>query len=125
MKRILIVEHNHMLANLFRSTLVGAGYAVEVCGDGQAGLAAAQATHPDVILLDLTVPRKPGLEVLLAVRADERLADVPVVLLLANGYTPDRLQELWDAGATQVLMKAESTPKGLMDAVRASLGPTP
>ena len=121
MKRVLIIEDNQVLANLYRSSLVGAGFAVDVAPDGEAGLANARASVPDIILLDLMLPKKSGLDVLNNLRADERLKSVPV-LLLSNAYTPARTKELWDAGATQVLVKANTTPKQILESVRTALG---
>ena len=121
MKRVLIIEDNQVLANLYRSSLVSAGFSVDVAPDGDAGLTNAKAAIPDVILLDLMLPKKNGLDVLNDIRADERLKSVPV-LLLSNAYTPARTKELWDAGATQVLVKANTTPKQILESVRTALG---
>ena len=121
MKRVLIIEDNQLLANLYRSSLVAAGFAVEVSADGEAGLSNAKKVTPDLILLDLMLPKKTGLDVLHSIRADEQLKAVPV-LLLSNAYTPARTKELWDAGATQVLVKANTTPKQIVESVRSTLG---
>jgi DNA-binding response OmpR family regulator len=121
MKRVLIIEDNQVLANLYRSSLVGAGFAVDVSADGEAGLANAKKAAPDIILLDLMLPKKNGLDVLNNIRADERLKSVPV-LLLSNAYTPARTKELWDAGATQVLVKSNTTPKQILESVKTALG---
>ena len=121
MKRVLIIDDNQLLANLYRSSLTGAGFAVEVAPDGEAGLNSAKATTPDVILLDLMLPKKNGLDVLTTIRADDQLKAIPV-LLLSNAYTPARTKELWDAGATRVLVKANTTPKQMLESVRAVLG---
>jgi adenylate cyclase len=120
MRRILIIEDNQLLANTYRAAFAQAGYKVDVAGDGQAGIAAALAAPPEIILLDLMLPKLSGLEVLRRLRTDTRLALVPV-LVLSNAYTAQRMQELWDAGATQVLLKANSTPKRLLESVRQNL----
>lgn len=120
MRRILIIEDNQLLANTLRAAFAQAGFNVDVAGDGHAGIAAALATPPEIILLDLMLPKLSGLEVLRRLRSDIRLALVPV-FVLSNSYTPQRMQELWDAGATQVLLKANSTPKRLLESVRQSL----
>ena len=121
MKRVLIIDDNQMLANLYRSALEAGGFAVEIAADGEAGLSHAQVTAPDVILLDLMLPKKNGLEVLHAIRADARLSGVPV-LLFSNAYTPARMKELSEAGATQMLVKANTKPKQIVEAVHATLG---
>ena len=120
MLRILIIEDNQLLANTYRSAFAQAGFKVDVAGDGHAGLATALANPPEIILLDLMLPKLSGLEVLRRLRTDTRLALVPV-FVLSNAYTAQRMQELWDAGATQVLLKANSTPKRLVESVRQSL----
>jgi DNA-binding response OmpR family regulator len=120
MRHILIIEDNQLLANTYRAAFAQAGFTVDVASDGQAGVAAALAAPPEIILLDLMLPKLSGLEVLRRLRTDTRLALVPV-LVLSNAYTAQRMQELWDAGATQVLLKANSTPKRLLESVRQSL----
>lgn len=120
MKRILIVDDNRMLANLYRSCLTAAGFSVETADDGEAGLAAARRTPPDLVLLDMMMPRMSGLEVLTALRGDDALRAVPVIVC-SNSYTPGRMDQLWQAGATQVLVKANSTPKLILEAVRGAL----
>ena len=120
MTRVLIIEDNQMLANAYRATLVQAGFKVEVAADGLAGISTALSAPPNVILLDLMLPKTSGLEVLRRLRSDDRLEQVPV-LVLSNAYTPERMQEVWDAGATHVLTKANSTPKQILEAVRTSL----
>jgi DNA-binding response OmpR family regulator len=120
MKRILIVDDNQTLANLHRGTLASAGFAVEVAPDGESGLAAAKRARPDVVLLDLMMPKMGGLDVLTALRADPDLAAVPV-LVMSNAYTAERTEQLWKAGATQVLTKASSGPNVLLDKIRAVL----
>lgn len=124
MKRILIVDDNRMLANLYRSSLTAAGFSVETADDGEAGLAAARRTPPDLVLLDMMMPRMNGLEVLTALRGDPALSAVPVIVC-SNSCTPDRMEKLWDAGATQVLAKASSTPRVILDAVRTALAVRP
>src|SRR5437870_5488598 len=121
MKRILIVEDNRMLSNLYRSTIAMAGFDVEVAADGPSGLAAIRKTRPDLVLLVLMLPGMDGLQVLPAVRAEPDLAAVPVIVL-SNSYTSERMQELWEAGATQVLVKASTSPKMVLDVVRNGLG---
>jgi CheY-like chemotaxis protein len=120
MKRILIIDDNKMLANVYRSSLAGAGFAVDVAHDGESGLSAARQTPPDVVLLDMMMPGMDGVAVLSALRADAALNAVPVIVC-SNSYTPDRMEKLWQAGATQVLVKASSSPRAILEAVRTAL----
>jgi len=86
MKQILVIEDNAVAANLYRTTLVSAGYDVSVATDGESGLAAAAQRLPDLVLLDLMLPKIAGLEVLRKIRATPALAQVPV-MVTSNAYT--------------------------------------
>ncbi|MEQ1574830.1 MAG: response regulator [Vicinamibacterales bacterium] len=121
MTRIIIVEDNPIAASVFRATLAREGHTVTVVTDGEAGLAAIEQTHPDLVLLDLMLPKVSGLDVLRRMRATPELAHVPVIVT-SNSYTSARLDELWQAGATQVITKASMTPKELVRIVRETLG---
>jgi DNA-binding response OmpR family regulator len=120
MKQILVIEDNATAASLYSSALVREGYAVAVASDGEAGLAAIEAAQPDLILLDLMLPKIPGLEVLRQIRANAAMTNVPV-MVTSNAYTAARLDELWKAGATQILTKASISPKEMARVVRNTL----
>jgi CheY-like chemotaxis protein len=118
MTKVLIVEDNVTVLNLYRNTMRAAGFTVQAETDGAAGLAAIESFKPDVVLLDLVLPKVDGLTLLRQLRADERFTALPVVVF-SNAYSGERLNEVWEAGATQVLPKASSSPKHVIDAVRA------
>ena len=118
MARVLLVDDNPVVVAVYRSGLSMAGFTVDTASDGKAALEHAAATTPDVIVLDLMLPVIDGFEVLRRVRADPGLKDVPV-LVFSNSYTTARTEELWAAGATQVLAKATMTPKKLADILQA------
>jgi two-component system chemotaxis response regulator CheY len=120
MKQILVIEDNAVAANLYRMTLSNAGYEVAVATDGESGLAAAASSHPDLVLLDLMLPKIAGLEVLRKIRSNPALAGVPV-MVTSNAYTGPRLDELRSAGATQILTKAKISPKELTRVVNDTL----
>jgi len=118
MTRVLLVDDNPVVVAVYRSGLSMAGFTVDTATDGAAALAKASATTPDVIVLDLMLPVVDGFEVLRRVRADAALMHVPVIVF-SNSYTSARTEELWSAGATQVLAKAMMTPKKLVDVLHA------
>lgn len=124
MTRVLLVDDNPVVMAVYRSGLSMAGFTVDAAADGEAALAQAAATIPDVIVLDLMLPKIDGFEVLRRVRADPRLKDVPVIVF-SNSYTSDRTNEVWSAGATQVLAKATMTPKKLVEVLQAVVPPKP
>jgi DNA-binding response OmpR family regulator len=90
MPRILIVEDNVDLAAGLEYNLALEGYEVRVAGDGPGGLAAAREWSPDLVILDLMLPRLDGYGVLAAIR--ETRNDVPVIILSARGEEADKVR---------------------------------
>ena len=120
MSKVLLIDDNAAVTSLYGAALRNAGHKVEVAHDGEAGLAAVVQFQPDLVLLDLAMPKSNGLQVLASIRSNPALAELPVIVF-SNTFTNDRLPEIWGAGATQVLSKASSSPKQVLEAVRASM----
>ena len=119
MPKILIVEDDHDIAALIAHYLEKAGYTRDIVGDGGRALAAARETPPDLVILDLMLPGLNGLEVCRALRADNRTAALPIVMLTARGEESERILGL-DSGADDYVVKPFS-PNELMARVRALL----
>lgn len=83
--RILIVDDSRVIRALLARTLVKSGYEIAEAADGQEGIAQALSVAPDLILLDIDMPVLNGMQTMLAMKADPRLADVPVIFL--TGHT--------------------------------------
>ena len=79
--RVLFVEDDAAVAQMYKLKLELDGYRVEVAGDGEIALQMARASMPDLIFLDIRLPKLGGLEVLEALRADPHTSTVPVVIL--------------------------------------------
>jgi two-component system alkaline phosphatase synthesis response regulator PhoP len=92
MKRILIVEDNAELAFGLRNNLEIEGYAIDVATDGQAGLDAAMQSPPDLMILDLMLPRLDGFRVLRSIRDAGLL--LPILILTAKGDESDKVRGL-------------------------------
>jgi DNA-binding response OmpR family regulator len=123
MTRVLVVDDDPVIADLVAFRLTRLGLDVSVETDGQAGLAAARALRPDLVVLDWMMPRMNGLEMCAALRAepDEELARTPVLLLTAKAQEPD-LERGFAAGATDYIVKPFS-PRELATRVTAALPP--
>ena len=87
-KRIVVADDEPYIANLLTDLLEGEGYRVQVAYDGEAALAAALEERPDLVVCDVMMPRRNGLQLAQAVRAEPSLRDVPIVLTSA-GRVPD------------------------------------
>ena len=115
--RILVIEDERTLAGFIEQSLRSEGHAVTVCHDGQSGEAAALTGDYALVLLDLTLPGKDGLDVLRAIRA--RLPDLPVMVLTARAAVEQRVAGL-DRGANDYVTKPFSFEE-LSARVRAQL----
>jgi len=100
--RILLVEDNHRLSDSLRATLVDDGYAVDVAYDGQEGEEMALFTSYDVLILDVMLPKRDGIEVCRSLR-NQKVAS-PILMLTARDGLDDRVLGL-DSGADDYLIK--------------------
>ena len=116
MKTILVVEDEMKIARLVRDYLVQAGFDVVVAGDGESALASARGRKPDLVVLDIGLPERDGIEVTRELR---RTSNVPIVMLTARGEEADRIVGL-EIGADDYVVKPFS-PKELVARVRAVL----
>jgi DNA-binding response OmpR family regulator len=117
MQRILIIEDELPMRTALQDVLAGEGYRVLTAPDGESGLQRAIAEKPDLILLDIMMPKLDGYAVCAELR---RLSNpVPILMLTAKGQVEDRVQGL-DAGADDYLVKPFSTEE-LLARVRALL----
>ena len=115
--RILVIEDERTLAGFIEQSLHADGYAVAVCNDGENGAAAALTGDYALVLLDLTLPGKDGLEVLDVIR--ERMPGLPVIVLTARAAIEQRVEGL-DRGANDYVTKPFSFEE-LLARVRAHL----
>jgi DNA-binding response OmpR family regulator len=99
--RVLVVEDDEAIADVLRRLLRAEGHEVRSAGDGAEGLRAAEEFVPDLVILDLGLPRLDGIEVCRRLRAE---SDVPILILTARTETGDRVEGL-DSGADDYLPK--------------------
>ena len=117
--RVLIVEDDPDIAQLVAHYLEKAGFTTDRVGSGDAALAAIATRSPDVMVLDLMLPNVDGLEVCRRVRANEKTAAMPIVMLTARAEESERIVGL-EIGADDYLAKPFS-PSELVARVRALL----
>jgi two-component system, OmpR family, response regulator len=115
--RVLVIEDERTLAGFIEQSLRSEGYAVAVRHDGPGGEAAALTGDFGLVLLDLTLPGKDGLEVLASIRS--RLPELPVIVLTARSAVEEKVRAL-DQGATDYVTKPFSFEE-LLARVRAHL----
>jgi two-component system phosphate regulon response regulator PhoB len=119
MSRILLAEDDPDIRHLVTFKLQRAGFDVTAVADGFAALRDAHAHPPDLVLLDVRMPRISGIEVCRELRADRRTAGVPIIMLTAQARSQD-LEQAFAAGATDYVVKPFS-PRELLDRVETVL----
>lgn len=124
MKKILIVEDDLVVADIYRNKFSVEGFQVETASDGQAGLDSLRVFQPDAMILDLMLPKISGVDVMRKVRSDAAFQKLPI-FVFSNTYLTNMVQEAWKAGATKCLSKANCSPKQLIELVRTTLATTP
>ena len=116
MATVLIVDDQPEIVRLVRDYLEGAGFDVVTAGDGEQALRLARTAHPDLIILDLTLPSLDGLDVARALRRD---GDLPIIMLTARTEESDRVAGL-ELGADDYVTKPFSA-REMVARVRAVL----
>jgi DNA-binding response OmpR family regulator len=104
MVRVLAVDDDPMLQHLVRLNLELDGFEVEVASDGVEALEMVETFHPDLVVLDIMMPRRDGWDVCAAMKNDARYSEIPVVLLSARCQQSD-MQRGREIGASAFLAK--------------------
>ncbi len=116
-KTILVVENSITSRMLLKSILDAAGYTVKTAVDGADGLAVLRAEHFDLVVSDVEMPRMDGFDLTAKIRADERFAMIPVILITAL-ETPEHRERGMDVGANAYLVKSSFDQSNLLETVR-------
>lgn len=121
MKKILIIEDDQIVANVYRNKLAVEGYKAEVASDGEAGLKIMHTFQPDLIVLDLMLPTISGVEVIRLIRSEADFSKTPVIVF-SNTYLTNLIQDAWRAGASKCLSKTDCSPRDFIEVVRNTIG---
>jgi two-component system, OmpR family, alkaline phosphatase synthesis response regulator PhoP len=117
---ILVVDDDPAVSRLVEINLTQVGYQVQTAADGEEALACVAAAKPDLVILDVMMPRLDGFEALKRLRADPSSAEIPVIMLTARAQDED-VFEGYGRGAQWYLTKPFA-PNELRAAVRRVLG---
>lgn len=119
-KRILLIEDNEFNRKIVRDLLARQPYDLLEAHDGEAGVAAARRDRPDVIVMDIQLPKLSGLDATRAIRADPETAKIPIIVVTSFALSGDDKKAM-DAGASAYLAKPYS-PRQLLDTIRKMAG---
>ncbi|MBV9099558.1 MAG: response regulator [Candidatus Dormibacteraeota bacterium] len=113
---VLLIEDDEQFLDMYRLRLERDGYRVHTATDGERGLTAAGELHPDIIFLDIRLPKVDGFEVLRRLREDPATSHVPVVIL--SNYGEEEMRDRGhEMGALEFLVKAHTTPVELSEGI--------
>jgi len=124
MNRLFIIEDEAVVARMYEKIFNYAGFTVEIAGDGEDGLAKVKTTNPDLILLDIMMPKMDGLKVLDLLKKDEFTKNVPVVILTNLGNDAV-VTEAFRLGATGYIFKSGMSNDRIVEEVKQYLAPSP
>ena len=119
MKTIVIIEDHPVLISIYRNKFIAEGFQVEIATDGESGLELINRIKPDLVVLDLAMPKVNGIEVLQRLRASPLFRFLPVLIFSDSAWQ----QRAWKEGATMVLSKSGHSPSEVVESVRNLLPP--
>lgn len=120
MTKIAIIEDDPAISQMYRMKFEADGFEVQLANNGERGVALVESFLPDLILLDVQMPRMNGVEVLEIVRKNEWGKNIPVIIL-TNLDEEDSPQKLRALGIHSAIVKANSTPRQVVQKVKEAL----
>ena len=120
-KKILIIEDEEIIRDLLQKKLSQEGYEISVAKDGQEGLRLIKEVKPDLILLDIVMPKIGGFEVMEEMQKEEELKSIPVIVV-SNSGQPVEIDKAQALGAKDWLIKTEFDPKEVIEKVIKQIG---
>src|SRR4030043_2287651 len=124
MKKILIIEDEKVLLEVLQKKLVSQGYEVWIAQDGEEGIKTIKETKPDLILLDIIMPKKDGFGVLEEINKNNDLAQIPVIII-SNSGQPVEIDKALKMGVRDYLIKTEFSPDEVIAKVAKVFGEEP
>ena len=121
MAKILIVDDDALLVRMYQKKLENDGYIVAAADDGETALQRVQEFKPDLILLDIMMPKVNGLQVLAILKEDKETESIPVILLTNVGGSDEDVNRGLELGAVAYLVKAGNRPSAVVAKVKEIL----
>lgn len=120
-KKILIIEDEEIILDLLQKKLSQEGFEISVAKDGQEGLRLIKEVKPDLILLDIVMPKIGGFEVMEEMQKEDELKNIPVIVV-SNSGQPVEIDKAQALGAKDWLIKTEFDPKEVIEKVVKQIG---
>lgn len=120
MIKIAIIEDDQIISQMYRMKFEAAGYEVQIADNGGTGIDLVKSFAPDIILLDLQMPKMNGVEALKTIRQNDWGRTVPVIVL-TNTSEAESPNELKNLGVHSYIVKANLTPSQVLEQVKLAL----
>ena len=120
-KKILLIEDEEIMIDLLQKKLVAEGYKVLVAKNGEEGLELMKESLPDLVLLDIIMPKKDGFEVMEEKKKNKDLKKIPLIIISNSGQAIE-LDKAKALGARDWLIKTEFDPKEVLEKVKKQIG---
>ena len=121
LKKILIVEDEELLANLLLKKLTVSGYEAFLANDGERGLALMRELKPDLVLLDILMPKMDGLQVLAEIQKNDDLIKIPVIVI-SNSGQPVEIEQIKKLGVKDWLIKTDFNLEEIIQKIKKQIG---
>jgi DNA-binding response OmpR family regulator len=121
MAKILLVEDDPLMVRMYQRKLVNDGYDVAIAVNGEEGMVKIRTFHPDLVLLDIMMPKLNGLQVLERTKADPTIASIPIIILTNLGGSEEDIERGLELGAVAYLVKSAYRPDEVISKVKEVL----
>lgn len=120
MKKILIIEDDFYISELYQKALQKEGFVTSAAYDGETGKNAVRDFAPDLVILDIMLPKMNGMELLQVFKEDEKTKQIPV-LVMSNLGQDQVMKEAMELGAVDYIIKAQNTPSQIVEKIKTFL----
>jgi DNA-binding response OmpR family regulator len=121
MKRVLLIEDEQILLELLDRKLRSQGYETFLANDGEKGLQLARQIVPDIIILDIVMPKMDGFTVMAEIQKDKNLKEIPIIIVSNSGQSVE-LSKARQLGARDWLIKTEFDPQEVIEKIKKQIG---
>lgn len=119
--KILIVDDDPMIVRMYQERFTRDGFEVILASNGEEGIEKAEKEKPDIILLDIMMPKMNGYEALKVLKEKKETASIPVIILSSIGADSDLIKKAKELGVTDVIAKGDVLAKEVVERVKAAL----
>ena len=114
---VLIIEDDSYISDMYRIKLESEDFEVIITGDGMAGIKVLEKRRPDIVLLDVVMPKIDGFNVLKIIKKNPELKEIPIVLL-TNLSQKENVEKGFELGADSYIIKAHFTPSEVIEKIK-------